>query len=499
MSDDLEKLAKVCYDLQKRFPFLPLIGIPWMHFTNTRFAVHDRLLHRKNWGTLLVILPRCVWLFLRGLRFFAVLSSIQLKSAKAVKKMRGTELDGVIKTWGFPGKTGENDFYFGDLASQLFQRRKRFLLLSGNGTGKRWSAFANEIRRLDSPYRLFDLSFISPFRVFQMIALQWATSFYLYGRSFFGAGLTRQVLKRASQDALSSQTLMAGLYYWLGKNTVRFWNPKHSILLYEGHSWERCFIRGIKTENPRAHIIGYQHTTLLNRALELRKPEWLAPEFSPPETILTVGDITKSILESAMPESPAAISFGTFRYAKEGPSVPPFPSRKTVLVAPEGIDSEIRMLFGVAVRTAIQIPDYRWILRCHPVFSIREILKKMGMKRLPENVTTSAERNIEADFERSSVLLYRGSSSVLHALRKGLKPFYWHLPGGEVIDPLVDLDVFREKVESEASLIMRLQQYANEEINSHLPDWKKSLAYAESYIMPVNPDSMERLMELVNR
>ena len=203
------------------------------------------------------------------------------------------------------------------------------------------------------------------------------------------------------------------------------------------------------------------------------------------------------MLERSHPQS-RRISFGTFRTAAEPPaSAVPAPRRRTVLVLPEGYPEEARLLFNTAIRAARLLPDHRFILRSHPVlpFSQVEPFLEPGWRRL-SHVEPSLQKGLAEDLSRSSVVFYRGSSSVLWAILHGLKPLYLQHAEGRDVDPLFELEEgWREHVRSVEQLVQALRRFAHQEEGGSWADWEQAAVYVRSYVTPVDSASVERLLE----
>ena len=154
------------------------------------------------------------------------------------------------------------------------------------------------------------------------------------------------------------------------------------------------------------------------------------------------------------------IPFGSFqRSSPDYGEVCPCPGKKTLLVLPEGILSEMVFLFNAALDLSTILGDYRIVLRCHPAISFEKVRPhlKQNLENFP-NVILSKSLMIEEDFNRASIVLYRGTASVLYAILKGLKPFYLiNNPLEENIDPLFELKKWREKVDSVEALNQQIK------------------------------------------
>ena len=65
-----------------------------------------------------------------------------------------------------------------------------------------------------------------------------------------------------------------------------------------------------------------------------------------------------------------------------------------------------------------------FIWRFHPIIDIKKILKDINYKNKQKNIEISQGNNLDSDIRKSKLVLYRGSSTVIEAVKKGLIPLY---------------------------------------------------------------------------
>lgn len=287
--------------------------------------------------------------------------------------------------------------------------------------------------------------------------------------------------------------MMNGLNFFLAARVVQQFRPRAYMTFYEGHAWEECSWRGVQSSGFPCKTVGYQHTVIMSRALDLS--DSTQRRCIRPDIILCSGHRTADALRKNHGfRKTKIIPFGTFRRSSITEVCVPNPKCQTVLVLPD-FYKEAPFLFNTAIQVATMLKDHHFIFRCHPAYSFSNIknlvngnLEKMG------NVEISEGKKIEEDFERSSVILYRGSSAVLYAVLNGLKPFYLHVKNTEIIDPIFELDAWRESIDSGQALEQRLREYAAEPLDKIIPAWKVATQYVKGYTMPVGENSITRLL-----
>ena len=256
----------------------------------------------------------------------------------------------------------------------------------------------------------------------------------------------KKILREASLHALSPETANALRIQELTKHVLKKTGAANLVITWEGRSWERLTIQAARSVNTAIKCVGYQHTVLLASSHTLKNA--LGNEYDP-DIICTLGDATaESIMASNTFTDTKILPFGSYRMGGNISGEKPFTQNSTCLVAPEGIESESCLLFGFAVELAKELPDIQFIFRTHPVLPYHWLADKYpSLKDLPANCRLSELANINDDFFRCDLLLYRGSSVAIYAVLNGLKPFYYSIPNEISIDPLYMLGNWRAIIE----------------------------------------------------
>lgn len=497
----IRKLDAVLTDIRRRFPDPAVQAIPWMELKHPIHPVQMELAEQKGqppfggWAFLPARFLRCL---LTAVHMTLQLAFLRFRLRKTLSELKKEPFDLIAKTWAYAENLlpGWNDFYYGDLQRRLGGEGVRMLLLTGKPENIGWPDFARASASASEPQQLPELCLVSLTAPIRSVFRQLFISIRLLkeaGRA--PDGFTRRVVLRAGCDCLSPAVTAIGLYHWIGREAVRLWSPKAMISLYEGYGWEQCLWQGAKEADPSCRTAGYQHTILLRHNLALLKPEGIGHRRLYPEIVLCLGPRTERMLRLSHSSS-ELFPFGTFRKLPD-PSIQrdPSPGKKTVVVVPTGYLDEATLLFNVALQAARNLPDYRFILRSHPVLPFEQVLPALeeDPARLP-NVEISRSAPIEEDFARASAVLYRGSSSVLYAILYGLKPIYFSDGQFPDQDPLFEIDAWLDRVSSARDLEERLRNYAMTDAGTALRQWEPAVEYAASYTVPVGEESVGQLL-----
>lgn len=496
----LNPLHEAIQAVRERCPEVPLLAIPWMQMKHPIHPAHRELLGppRRRPG-LLRRAAAALFSLLYALYLTARLLQIRARHSATLRALSSQPFDLVARSWRFEvGEGAEGDFYYGDLQQRLQKRGLRMLTLYNYPRGAAWKG-----PRLPSDretWNLHEMVLLPLSAPVRLVFSQWATSRRLGCVACETVGLTAEVAKRAMLDCLSYRHLLQGLTYPVFRRAAEIWKPKGMLTLYEGHPWEQFAWTAAKEANPSCKTIGYQHTILLPHQLSMLRPAGQDRFSAKPDMVLCLGSRTAEILRPGHPGA-RLIPFGTFRKTAAANGSVPAPERKTVLVLPEAHAEEMSLLFQTAARVAERLPDHRFILRCHPILPSHQTQIRSSLGRDPgeiPNLEVSSGRAVEEDFARSSVLLYRGSSSVLYAVRRGLKPVYLRERSLPDLDSLSALSQWKETAEGPEQVERILSRYAAAEEASSQKEWAIASEFVKSYAIPVDDSSLKALLEVLS-
>lgn len=303
----------------------------------------------------------------------------------------------------------------------------------------------------------------------------------------------RSFLTELARNTFSADTLRAFRIYRTIQYIINHTNNQVLAFTWEGHSWERLCCHAAKTAQRKIVSIAYQHTTLFPSSHALKRS--IGNDYDP-DVILTVGAVTRDIIQSAVSEKILVKEYGSPRLtAKAGYSVDG-PVRNACLVAPEGLINECIILFTFGIEAARLLPDVDFIFRTHPSVHFRDLQTiDIRLQQLPSNVILSDRKKIEEDFDRCSWLLYRSSSVVFFSVLYGLRPLYLRMENELSNDPLFMLNTWR-LILHEASQLVDVIDSDKQMLPGERSDRiKDAIAFCERYMMPYN---MSVFQDLVN-
>ncbi len=449
-------------------------------------------LRLPSWSTMIRRWLRCA---LFACRDALALCWLRARCAGALKRLAREPAEVLLRTWQFrpPADDATGDFYFGALPQQLASRGVSSLVVCGDIRGGPQVAFARAVLRQRWARCVPEWLLVPLWAPLAVAAGQWTTAVSLRRLAAQNRDpRAAKVCAAACLGSLQTITQRNMMHYYAARTAVRRWRAKAFVTFYEGQPWEQPAWHGAKAADPGCVTVGYQHTVLLSHNFALTKPQDDGRPSAQPDVVLCSGPRTRALMTPGHPRS-RLVDFGTFRpfpasAALRGPS----PSRRVVLVMPEtGIRREAVLLFEFAMQAARVLHDHAFIFRCHPIAPFDQLQPHLrwSVEEFP-NVSVSSERSFEEDCHRASVVLYRGSSSVLYAVLHGLKPIYLHDARHEHGDPLFELEGWREPVGSVEEFAAVARRYAGASDADAVSQWQPAAAYVQSYAVPVTDRSL---------
>jgi hypothetical protein len=518
---EFQELRGVLNAIRREFTDVSVLCIPWLHLKHPSHPVQEKLMGRgaartedniqRSWTARVanhIINGRSVFFrsalcVVNAARLSIKIAALRWTLRREIAALSGMKFRILAKSWGFGPKgpsDNEKDFYYGDLQRRLSSQDVQMLTLCGDANNSDWQTFARNHISVQSPFRLPELCLCPVMSPLSTAAAQIRASRALRRSASNTNNKTdKEARIEASLDCLNPAVTQDSLFFDVAGVATDTWKPQAFITLYEGHGWEKAAWWGIKTRDRNCRTVGYQHTVLFPEALSMLDPFVDIRERSIPDVVLALGDQTAQLLKSSHEKHGVDVArFGTFRYQGQQVSTSADPAVRTVLVLPEGIAEEAEALFRFAYQAAQAMPGYRFILRGHPQWPAEKALAQMHepVLSLP-NIEVSDRAKIDDDFQRASVLLYRGSSSVLYGILNGLLPVLVRLPDMFVSDPIYQLKTWKQICETAAELPAMLGRHESKTPGERDAEWQQAAAYVNRYITPVDEQSIESLLHAI--
>jgi hypothetical protein len=520
----LEDLAAALHKIRNEFRSVPVLCIPWLHLKHPVHPVQELLLRGGSaaklnedggaappaWSARMArrIQRNPSWAqraglcVINALRLSYKLSRLRATFKTAVAKLSGRTFHVVAKSWCFgpnPSPASAADFYYGDMQKRLHAQGVSMLLLCGDANDSDWHTFAAKCCSTETNFRIPELVLCPPSLPLKVARIQIGTSLALRGKARRDDDtLLARAMRQASLDCLNPSVTQDSLHFEIARTAVREWNPQVFMTLYEGHGWEKAAWSGAKTERKACRTAGYQHTALFSESLSMIQPFVDDRDRSVPDVVLALGEQTAATLDASHRQhGTRVVRFGTFRrQGADKAAAPADPSRRTVLVLPEGIAKEADALFRFAYDCAVAMPDYRFILRGHPQWPAARALPLIDLPVESQgNIEVSQKQAIQEDFDRASVLLYRGSSAALYGILSGLLAVNLQLPEMVNSDPMYQLAAWRKTCSSPPEFRVIVDRLERQTADERDQEWSRAADYVNRYLAPVDDQSLTAFLD----
>ena len=511
-SQPYENLADAITALRRHFKSEVLLASSIVHPRHAVPPEHLRLMTEESRGEPVAV-PGLFACFLKaGVCFlsalFDALGLLLLQGRFAGSAKNSGAADVLIKSW-VPGRAGlenRNDFYYGPLRDMLAKEDRRALFLVGDASsddGRLWSKL--NAGRKSYQFVAACLKHPEQGRYPEILLIPWWAPLALVGRQLvlslrlrrFAQAASDRLLKRvaarAALDVLRPYTNKNFMFRWISRRAIQTWRPKGAITLFEGQPWEKLFWRGVKETDPSVKLAGYQHTVLLPHCLALLRPEKVEGDIAAPDLVLCTGEGTRARMEEGFrPFHSDFVVLGSHRRPVAATAaVAPRPSKKTVLVLPEGILREMVLLFDLAMELATLLPGHEFVFRCHPVLPYEKSAPFLKRKRENfSNIQLSNRAAIQEDFVNCSALLYRGSSAAIYSILDGVKPIYWAGEPGPNVDPLYLVPEWKAAAGSPEAFVNILGAFEKAPATEWLPAWERACGQVNAMVQPLTADSV---------
>ena len=256
---------------------------------------------------------------------------------------------------------------------------------------------------------------------------------------------------------------------------------KYIVTTYEGHAWERLIYYYARKIDPSIQCFGYQHAAVFKHQHAIKR--LLSDQYNP-DIILTSGQVSKCIFEKSQMKDVRTMCLGSSKYITPSFNVMKL---KCCLVIPEGLISECLALFKFSLSYAEQNKDQKFIWRLHPMLNFDKLQRHSDIfKKIPNNIYLS-KRSLADDIQKCDCVLYRGSTAVVDAINKGLKPIYYQQSLDELsIDPIyqqLDGNIVSNQAELGRSLNKRYDYDST----------KRLISFAQNFYTPLNVEGFAEL------
>ena len=458
------------------------VSIPWLHIISEHpfnLSKYDVLFRKSVYN----ILKPSIFYFYNF--FFSFLKIFRWKSYKRIVFSQKSIVI-VSHLLNEQQIDFQEDFYFGKLNHNLNKKDLASLLILINQTKLKSKNVNTKFNSSKTQKVVLSnhLGFVKEFRIWKALVFE-SFGFLLNSfksrksfRKFFFFHLAVNTLHGSSFSSLRM--------YEEVKLLFKLSPPKKLITTFEGHSWERMFYLAARESNPNVTCIGYHHSLVFKHQHAARRK--LGALYDP-NIIVTAGDISASFFtNSSIALDGIVESIGIHRRKYITNSNLNFLNKTEdyCLVAPDGNLSEIIFLFNFTLKAALTYTKISFILRLHPIVDSSKLIRdNPKFQNLPVNVSFS-NSDLDTDLKKSKWILYRGSSTAIYAVIRGVRPLYISKSDEISLDILYGLDKWKRIIKNESELkyfFVNNLKYETEKVNV---EFLIAFKYCNTYFKPID-------------
>ena len=394
-----------------------------------------------------------------------------------------------------------HDTYFGDFLSYLKEKEIPFinLLIVTMSAGKYRKTLQNAYSQAEKVpfiaveyflgiFDLFGCLFNSLIRYYSPIRLKGDLRMDNFDISY----LVKEAIKK---DSLSAQFFDTLRIYYAARSMVRKISLSSFYYPFENRSFEKMAVQAIKENAPEAKVVGYQHASLSLSHTNFLLTKEEAKITPLPDTIMTMGRITKDIMKN-MGNFPSdllktgcalrqKINIEKLKDKKEN-------IRNILVVLATGIEEYVKVLMFLEEAFKGTNQFYNIWIRPHPVFKLEDAIKIIGKPNFTFHKTE--KETLSECLEWADAVMYVHSTVAIEALSKGMPVMCINIDNALNADPLFDFSSFKWQVNSPHEL-----ETVVNEINTLSEDdfrlrQAKAVEYVKDYFYPVNQDTLAKFM-----
>ena len=418
-----------------------------------------------------------VWRLFHSLKglFGNLIKSIQywpksINEAKPVNKVNLIIISHLLETSDIRNK---QDFYFGTLAKELDNEGIEPCTILINHCG----VVQQDLKQSQKRKTIILPRYYHPLKeIIIIFRLVFASFLMPYVKSRHNFWL-KSCLAQCNSQSIGNYRI--GLMI---SNLIFKLKPHFVLFTFEGHGWEKVMMSlSRKMVNPPL-FWGYQHAMLFpgKKAINFK----LGKDVDPAH-IFTIGKITLKKLK----EESEFVNFSILGSVKNSKSKMPHDlslETKACLFAPEGVIDEVLLMANFALKAAKLMPEQLFIVRLHPVLSrknVKQKLEKFG--KIPHNFQLS-DYKLSDDLDRSNWVCYRGSTVVIQAIIRGLRPVFLNFSENiKENDPLPESLKFRQVINREEMLIKLILDDKKCLLRNN-QELQECVKFGNEYIMPLD-------------
>lgn len=320
-------------------------------------------------------------------------------------------------------KKNSNDIYFSHIFSNF---RKKYNLILLNHTRTRIGSNKNKI--ILNIYLNFFKELKIFLELFKEFLLQ-VNAHKIYKKDFEKKFHLLIVVNLISKSTFTNLRI-----YHQALELISKTKPKKVVITYEGHAYERNILYASNKINKNIKKFAFHHSLPFKNQYSYTQ---IINNGSDPDYILASGRNSFNKFSSIKKYRDKTIMIGSNRiskfYIKKNKN-----NNFNCLIIPEGIEEETNILLNFCADYLNSYNKVSFHIRLHPLLkSKQKKFETMMDKYVKEKkVTFSENSDVNVDFMKCNLALYRGTSLIFDAVKSGIVPFYYSKKKEINFDPL---------------------------------------------------------------
>ena len=361
-----------------------------------------------------------------------------------------------------------HDFYYNDLFDKLEKDKKKFSVILLNKTHEKPSKILKKFSK-SKISRIIINNYYHPIK--NPILLIWITIQFIIFKLKIKFFKLRRIEKYVSKkftfkrfiQARTTLVFTRKIKYLLKKTQI-----KNFFTTFEGHSFEKNLISYFNKRNIRT--FGYYFTVIrdFDSCVFYDFKQKTSPSF-----IFFTGKAIKKIFLNKIKNSFKNTKFDIIGYTRPINKIKRKNKKKCVLFCPEGFYNETEKMLEFAQNMLQKYNNINIIFRLHPEIKIKYL--NFSKKLLKNNKFSFSKNTLDKDLQNSKILIYRGSSVCINAIKNNTIPIYLNLNDNINLDPLFEAN--KNRINS----INEIKNYLNNSNYKKYDKLNKLKKYSEIY------------------
>ena len=390
------------------------------------------------------------------------------------------------------------DAYFGEVHKYLSQKDVPYIFFVTI-----WAPYITNLKKIktkDPNLKIIPLEFyVSVYKIMLCFMQSLKRHFLLFSingkQEIAGLDVSYLLKKEVITDCRTHRFYTNLLEYYCVKALLSRIQIERFIYPFENRSWEQMAIYALREAQKNIKIIGYQHSSITSRHLNLILEDEERAVIPLPDQVITIGEITKGFLETTGNFPKAMLRIGcALRQAIISNSELRKRSDKInniLVVVTSSLDEYVKTLRFLN-KSFCNHNLFEIRISPHPIFSIEKAIKLAS----PLNFNFKVEKDvsIKESLKWADVLLYTSSTVSLEALSLGIPVIYLEL--GELLkpDPLFGYDGLKWAVSDPDNLLATIDFIDNLPNGEFRILQDKAKEYTRRYFYPVTEENLEQFI-----